>query len=190
MSLVVLTGPSEEPITLSDVKDHLRITDDDSQDILLTGYITAAREQVEDYLKRALITQTIEEYFDYGFPNVFYLERNSVLSVTSITYTDGAGSTQTVSSSDYVLDNKSQQARVYPTYGSSWPSPRSERNAVKITYQAGYGGRNDVPNSIKNALLLLVGSYDRNREATAPVQLHEIPFGIKSLLSSYRVIRF
>jgi hypothetical protein len=54
-----VTEPSIEPVTLAEMKRHLRafmsVTDDDDD---ITNLIVAAREWVEDYTGRALIDQT------------------------------------------------------------------------------------------------------------------------------------
>ena len=39
--LVVVSAPTEEPVALDEVKDHLRITHDE-QDYLILSYISAA----------------------------------------------------------------------------------------------------------------------------------------------------
>lgn len=53
----IVTEPSIEPVTLSDVKAYAKI-DGSDDDGLLNDLIMTARQSVEKYLKRALITQT------------------------------------------------------------------------------------------------------------------------------------
>ena len=57
-SLKRTTAPAAEPITLSEAKSHIRV-DTAFDDTLITGYIKTAREWVEDYIDRALITQRL-----------------------------------------------------------------------------------------------------------------------------------
>jgi uncharacterized phiE125 gp8 family phage protein len=77
---------------------------------------------------------------------------------------------------------------VTPAYDKVWPSARSVRDAVQIRFIAGYGdAASDVPQAIKQAILLLVGHWFENREA---VLVHSfkptvIPIAVDSLLSPY-----
>jgi hypothetical protein len=82
-----------------------------------------------------------------------------VQSVTSVVYVDTAGVSQTlVVTTDYVVDTSAEPARIYPAYGCSWPSARSQPNAITVTYVAGYGlaGAN-VPEPLLDAMYLLIG---------------------------------
>ena len=91
----VSTAPSSEPITLAEAKLYLRV-DTTADDALITALITAARETVERYTSRALVTQTITQVLDC-FPGFgFRLAVHPVQSITSITYKDSNGSDQTL----------------------------------------------------------------------------------------------
>ena len=57
-ALTVTTEPNGEPTTVELVKQNCRI-DNDADDALLSGYLMAARIVAEDYLSRALLTQTV-----------------------------------------------------------------------------------------------------------------------------------
>ena len=67
MSLVIITPPATEPITLTEAKAQCRV-DGTAEDALLTIYIQAAREQCERLIGRKLITQTVEQRLD-AFPD-------------------------------------------------------------------------------------------------------------------------
>lgn len=81
-----------------------------------------------------------------------------VQSVTSVVYVDTAGVSQTlVVTTDYVVDTSSEPARIYPAYSCSWPSARAQRNAITVTYVAGYGiSGSFVPARLINAMYLLI----------------------------------
>ncbi|NCC68536.1 MAG: phage gp6-like head-tail connector protein, partial [Clostridia bacterium] len=49
-----------EILTLSEVKTHLRVGSDTSEDTLITTYITAAREYVEGYQNRVFLSSDEE----------------------------------------------------------------------------------------------------------------------------------
>jgi len=187
-SVVVVTAPSVEPITLTQAKVHLRV-DDDSSDDLITALIVAARQYAEKYTNRAFITQTLRAYFD-NFTPVIRLPRPLLQSVTSVKYIDTNGTEQTVSSSLYKVDVASQPSRVVPVFGEVWPSARYEINAVYVEYVAGYGVAAAVPDDIKQAMYLHIGHMFENREETTPVAITELPMAYSALLSTYRLPSF
>lgn len=56
---------------------------------------------------------------------------------------------------------------------------------------AGYADAAAVPQGIKQAMLLLVGSWYENREATiSGATIAEVPFAVDALIAPYRVIEF
>jgi len=59
--------PTTEPLSLDEVKEHLRI-ESSAEDALLQVYIEAAREICEHNTSRVLVTQTWESVFD-AFPD-------------------------------------------------------------------------------------------------------------------------
>ena len=125
-SLKRTTAPAVEPITLSEAKSHIRV-DTSTDDTLITGYIKTAREWVEDYIDRALITQRLVMTLD-TFPEELALPRppmaNSGTSTAVIvTYVTGeAGGTATLATTDYRVDRDSTPGIIRNTYAGSWPS--------------------------------------------------------------------
>ncbi len=148
----VTSAPSTEPLTLTQLKERLRVTttqfDDELEELL-----TTARRQVEQDTTRKLITQTVALYLD-DFPAVETLEiRLSPISAVVITYTDTAGETQTVAATDYNLDTDSTPPRVRVVDGVFWPAVDDVPNAVTVTITAGYGAAADVPAEAKLAIV-------------------------------------
>ena len=134
----IITQPTVEPVTLAEVKEQLGITTTDTEsDAVITRRITEARVWAEGYLSRTLMPTTLELRFD-SFPCEIELRAPPVASVSSVKYVDGNGTVQTVSPSDYELDNFPLLPYIRAAYGKSWPSPRGERNAVRVQYVAGY----------------------------------------------------
>jgi uncharacterized phiE125 gp8 family phage protein len=186
MTTVVYTAPATEPLTLSEAKLHLRVdvTDDDT---LITSMIKVARQQAEQELRRALITQTIDVYFD-AFGTRLLLP--PVSAVSAITYVDTAGATQTLAADQYLVDVISEPAKVCPAYAVTWPATRDQANAVKVRCTAGYGNAAAVPEAIKQWMLMRISSmYDNRAEYAAAgrdVKVASLPF-VDSLLDPYRV---
>lgn len=76
----LITTPAVEPITLTEAKAHLRVDFADDND-LITTLIIVARQAVEEFTGRALITQTWQVFYD-RFPDFFY-SRFSDCDITS-----------------------------------------------------------------------------------------------------------
>ncbi len=194
MSLKLITAPTVEPITLQETKDHLRV-DGTTDDALISALILAARQHLDGrdgWLGRALMAQTWDYTLDEFPPGDFIrLPLAPVQSVTSISYTDTDGASQTFSSASYALGaDLDWQPRVNLGYGLTWASTRGVPDAVTVRFVAGYANANAVPAPIKAALLLTVGHLYENREAIAEtgrgVTLTELPMGVDSLLFPYR----
>lgn len=166
MTLKLITAPASEPVTLTEAKAHCRV-DGSDDDTLITSLIVTARAECEHELGRALFTQTWERVLDY-FPAVeVELGMPPVASITSITYIDTTGTSQTLSASAYVLDADRQPGWVLPAYGYQWPATQDTANAVRIRFVSGWSDTDDIPAPIKHWVLLRVGTLYKFREAIA-----------------------
>lgn len=192
MGLTLVTAPATEPITLDEAKKHCRVDVSDEDD-LIRSLIVAARQHVESFTHRALVTQTWDYKLD-GFPALgecFEVPLAPVLSVTSITYLDTAGSSQTWSSSNYLTDiqagNYSQRMRITPAYGISYPSTYGVMNAATVRFVAGYGAASAVPQAIKAAIKILIGHWYRTREPIVTGTIvASVPMSVDALLWPYK----
>lgn len=183
-SFKISVEPTTEPVSISDIRTHIRI-DHTEEDSILLGYLLAARSQLERDTRRALISQTWVLRMD-RFPEWdVYLSPCPVASVSSITYVDVDGATQTLSSSLYRVDATSEPARIEPAWGETWPSTRSVSNAVTITFTAGYGAETSVPQLAKQAIRMLVAHWYMNREAV-DVRGMSIPLGYEAIVDRLR----
>lgn len=193
MALTEVTAPAAEPVTTAQAKAQIRV-DISDDDTLIDGLVTTARQVVETITRRALITQTWDWVLD-EFPagDTLVLPLPPLQSVTSITYVDTDGNSGTVSSGDYIVDTDSEPGRVVLKTGSTWPSVSLRAaNGVTVRFVAGYGSAgSNVPQAIRQALLLIVGHLYENREATVGVgNVQTVPMGAEYLLWTYRVLRF
>lgn len=182
MATIVITAPAVEPLSLSDLKHHLRV-DTSDDDAYLLGLITAARMHIESVTQGALITRTLEWVAD-DFQACIALEQPPLQSVTSVKYIDSAAIEQTVSSSVYTVDTDSRPGRVYEADGQSWPSPKGIPNAVRIRYVAGFGNTDaDVPEPIKLAMKVLIAYW---YDCGAADGLGGVPAAADALVSPYK----
>ncbi len=191
-ALVMSVEPAEEPITLEEAKAHLRV-DIEDDDQLILNLITAARQKAESILKRALITQTLIYYPD-DFPDEDYIElpMPPLQSVTSIIYTDYAGTATTMTvTTDYVVDIKKEPGRVVLAYGQVWPSTTlTVTSPIAITFIAGFGTPEDVPMAVKAAILIITADYYENRESYVIGQTPTHMKTVEALLDPYVIHKF
>lgn len=186
-------APAVEPVLLAEAKAHVREDTTDS-DTLLTALIVAATEYVEERTGRALITQTWSLAMD-GAPcgnDAIRLPRPPLQSVTSITYVDEAGDTQTWDAANYRVDTHSEPARITLAADAVWPVPQFVAGAVTVVYEAGYGDAGtDVPQAIRQAILLLVAHwYDNRSPEVVGTVVGRLGFTVDALLDPYKIHGF
>ena len=195
MSYNITVEPSVEPVTLAEVRSHLRNEGEDFDDSYITDLITASRKLCEKYCNRVFITQTWQQN-ESGFGAYIDLAVNKVQSVTSITYVDTAEVEQTLSTANYQVDLLSDTATIYEGVSAGFPSvSTSTINPVKITYVCGYGLAVNVPQDIKRAIYLMISNFYENRESVVvPVGgfVNQIPMPqqVRDILGFYRVNYF
>lgn len=170
MGLKHLSGPALEPVTLDEAKLYARV-DGTAEDDEINLLITAARELFERETGLVLVRQSWTKSFD-AWPSAYktgrrrvFLPLRPVLSVTSITVTDGDGNAVSVSTSDYALDVASEPPRVVEVVPGHWPVPGAAAAGITIAFDAGYGDTaDDVPAAIRLALLKLVAESYETRQ--------------------------
>ncbi|MCK9569858.1 head-tail connector protein [Candidatus Pacearchaeota archaeon] len=183
------TAPAEEPLEMEEAKSHLRV-DGTDEDAYITTLIIAAREYCEGFQNRAYITQTWELWLD-EWPVLFTVPLPPLQSAT-IKYYNTSDVEATVTSTDYFVDTKSEPGRIVLNYGKSWPSTTLRpANGICVTFVAGYGYSESVPQKVKQAMLLLIGFWYENRETAAGAlggtDVKELPHAVESLLWQERV---
>ena len=193
MGTFAVIRPTTEPVSLSEARAHLRIDGSDT-DASLAGYIIAARQHAENYCRRALLTQTWDQTFDYDWPYIDGVYRldfpfQPVSSVTQITYTDEDNIVQTLGSTQYLLRGTGGNNIPYvvPADGVTWPTVLYIPETIRVRFIAGYGSNpGDVPEAIRTAMLMHIELlYDRDPQARSLLEDAR-----DTLLDPYRVVRF
>jgi uncharacterized phiE125 gp8 family phage protein len=188
MTHSTITPPVAEPLTLAEVKSHLRL-DGTVEDTLLTGLIAAARQYLEATAGLAIITQTLRFYLDdWPRDGLIQLPIAPLQSLESVTVYDAAGNPLAVPLSGHVLDAAASPARLFlPT------QPLSSRalNGIEIDVVAGFGNTGaDVPDTLKRAMLMHVALMYELRGAVSPdMQPAAVPTGYDRLVAPYRAVR-
>lgn len=181
MDRALVTAPVNPVLTTAEVKAHLRI-DGSDEDTYLDNLRDAAVAWVEQYLDRQLITQTWDVFLDEFDGAIEIARLYPVQAVGSVKYRDAADVEQTVASSSYYVDALAYPVMIKPV--STWPGTHEKPNAVTVRLTVGYGdSAADVPEAIRQAVLLAVGWLDAKREDAG-----EPPPAIEYLLGPYRLL--
>jgi uncharacterized phiE125 gp8 family phage protein len=197
--LKLISGPAVEPLTLTEAREHLRITDFDSpavDDSYVSSLIKAARNYIDGangWLGRCLVQQTWEYRIDGFRTNNILIPLPPLVRVDSITYLDQSGDDQTIDPTNYrVIDGDS--GMVLPTVGQSWPEALNQPASVVIRFVAGFpsaespAGADGIPDDIKQGMLLLIGNWYENREENVVgTVVNKLPTAAEALLFNYRV---
>ena len=167
----LITAPAREPLMIQEAKDHLRV-DSTDHDAAIDAHLMQAREYTEQYLRRALITQTWDVK-RHVFSDRMLMPLPPLQSVTSIKYIDTAGVEQTLSTDIYDVDTASDPGVIRLAYGQSWPSVRDVDLAVTIRIVCGYGDDPaDVPINIRYGMLLHIERmFDRDDRTAVSLDL-------------------
>lgn len=204
---LVVTAPAVTPVSLDEVKAHLRV-DDDTEDALLTAMIAGAANAAELYLGRSLITQTLRLTLDrwpvngvgpdvtfdgpwINGPRAVELARPPVQSIASVTVYDEDDQASVVDPTVYRLANGSNdRARLVLRKGQAWPAGTRITDAIEIDYVAGYGDTTaDAPEPIRQGLLALIGVWYEHRDGAGwASQGSPLPVGAVSLWRPFRLI--
>lgn len=156
-------GSITEPVSLSDMKEYLRI-DFEDDDMLITSMITAARMACEKYLGMVLVDTTVKAYYKNGGDLI-------QLMYGPIKETDG---TPVITSGTEVGDE------IVGNGNQVWLSCTGDRTLV---YSSGWGG---VPEWARLAIMQQVAWNYENRgdESADP---HRIAIDTARTLFPYRM---
>ena len=150
----LISQPQLEPVTLTQAKAHLRVSDTETyDDVYITGLITSARMAVENATWRALVSQQWQLVLDYsevnktsGYYNsnlrlygnqtqIIELEKCPLISVDSIQYYDADNALRTLDASKYQVDLIKEPARILILDG---PQCYNKLNTFIISFTGGY----------------------------------------------------
>ena len=204
----IIKASSVEPLSLQEVKSHLRIElGETDEDDLLEAMITTVREYTEDYTGRALIRSHRAAYFDNWSTNhcclLPYPPLVAITSSTAITgnssgaavaYKDSTRGWNSFSSTGWIADTVSIPGRLCLEYDEDWPTKTLHNvNPIKVHFTCGYStSSTGIPKTIKSAMKIMISDLYEQRESfivgTAVADFSDRTLmTVKSLLANYRV---
>ena len=189
-STAVLAVTGDESVTVAMLKSHSNIVADD-EDANIAQYIAAAREQVEEDSQLKLVRRTMRHRrsawpvgpIELGAP---------LISVTSITYIDTDGNSQTWDSGgSWYVDADRRPGVIWKHPSAEWPEVLAGRaDAITIEYVEGYAAA-DVPARATQATLLLAAHYYKHREAAVVGTISgELAIGYERLIDQLNKERY
>lgn len=186
MSVTLMTPPALEPISLAQMKAHLRI-EHAFEDALVSAYITSARLHIEARLAKLLISQNWRINFDrLPTGKVVELPLAPMLALNSVSYYTDLPGPNNIPPVDYSIDLNSMRPRF-----SLHLQRQNLRSfgAYELDVSVGYGpAPEDVPADIRHALMMLVAHWHENREAATPIVREHLPLGVRTILEPHRQV--
>lgn len=183
-------------LTLDEITQQLNLFQDESQDIYLRGLEVATRQAIEDYLGMSILPVTYRVWYgseslvaspiSLDLPEVsqnFYPNQPGVV-INIVGYWNDAFPPvfTTLASSSYYYDPSGNKVIVnnLPTdVNSVMTAP------IIVEYQTVANPLSSYP-VIKQAALLLLTHLYNNRANATETKLKDIPFGVTTLLRSYK----
>tara|TARA_R110000824_G_scaffold214736_1_gene400962 strand:+ start:96 stop:674 length:579 start_codon:yes stop_codon:yes gene_type:complete len=186
-SFVVDTPANAAILTTAEAKAHLKV-DTTADDTLIDNLISAATDSAQIFTNRYFIDTIITQYGD-SWSDLDILFKSKVSTVSHIKYYDSDNSLQTLATSVYDTDLTHQPARIGLLPSQSFPGIADRFNAVECKYKVGYGTvGSDVPQGIRQAVLLTVGNWYENRQEVVIGRIStELPKSAQYLLEQYKI---
>lgn len=181
--------PTQEPVSVAELKEHLRIVPTDTgQDDVLARCIASARGQFEITTDRAVMLQTWRlslPPFNYMLP----LPHPPLVDpLVEFEFIDDSGDNVSMPEDSYRVEYDGCPGLVCKQ--ADWPSDVSGTVPFPfvITYQAGAASPDDVDENIKAAILLLAAYLYTQRETAIVGQSPaDMPHAFTAIVSQYRV---
>lgn len=167
----VTTAPTEEPLTLAEVKDFLRIDITDDDTYITNTVIPGVRLCAESITKRIMISTEFETFrngfgedksFRTGGKRPIVLRKSPYISTTSFTYKTDDGTSTLTENTDFFVEKVGDYSKLRPE--DLWPSDNKRREqSIIVKFRAGYADAASVPKDLKQAMLQHSGFMYQNR---------------------------
>ena len=190
---VLVAVPAAPVVSTDEIKAHCHV-DYSDDDALLDRFVAAATAHLDGWtgiLGRCLINQDWRQDHWY-WPTCRYLRLPFPdVSKVIVNYYDVDNVKQTVDGSLYDLMEDESGSKIWFKDAFTYPTIYyNRRDGLQVTVTAGYGASaSDVPEAIRQAVMLLAGHWYENREAVVLGRIMaptELPFAVSALIEPYR----
>lgn len=161
-------------VTLDEARDWVKMDDDITEDnVLLSALIETCTAEGEDFTNRVFMERTFDGFFaGYQQSNCeihpfIQIRRAPLIAIASVKLSI-AGSWVDVDSDGYELKQSSAFARIVFNDISVLSGADDIPFPLKVTFTAGYGDENAVPEGINTAIMEYIFFRYANRGDTAP----------------------
>ena len=180
------------PVPLAEFSAHLRLShgfvDDGSENGLLEMYLRNATQVVERRTCQAMIARPhVLQVAAWDRKGHFTLPIGPVATIDSFRFVSPA-STIDLDPEDWQLcPGVNRQTLTGAAGGPLWPLPKGA--VAELSFSAGYGATwNDVPDDLRQAVLVLAAHYYENRFGEVEVE-GGLPCGVLSIVEQHRPVR-
>jgi uncharacterized phiE125 gp8 family phage protein len=198
----IVTPPASLPVTLAEAKAYPRI-DGSDDDAVINSLLSFATAFIERETGQTTVTTTKKLFLDQfpkatemadyfgrfiklpvGTDREIRLPTPPLISVASLKYLVGGVET-TWSASNYTVDAVGLPGRIVLNDRIAWPTDCDVvANAVRITFDCGYGAAAAVPDLFKHAIKWMVSHAYEHREIMDGMQLKELPYSLRCVIES------
>lgn len=176
-----------QAVSLQDLKRSIHIMPDDSEDdLLFTGYLTAAQEVVETATRRLISPRSVKFELRAVGCLRWWFPVCPVTDVTSLRWQQANGVWADLDFTAVRLESQDDEPQlVFPD--GFWATV-TDGAAVEVVADAGYSEMT-MPRPLKQAAMLLVKDWYEAGIAVEKKEFLDVSFGCRAIMKQYRYAR-
>ena len=188
-----ITAATAKSVSVEGARAFLNV-DHRDDDELISSLIVASERWVESRYGLAIMSQTWRLTLDsfslechYLRDGIIRLARPPFGAVSSLSYLDTAGASQSLTGSAYRVSDEGLDVRIEPAAGTSWPSTYCVAGAVTLDHTAGSSTAEAVSPVVRLAVKDCVADRYENREmACGPLVIA----GVDALMAGEGILAY
>lgn len=185
----VLAAPGTTPVSVPELRDHLRLNDQ-AEDVQLAELLAAAVELFEHDTARPVLTTTYRQSLSYWPCGPIVLGKGGVTAVNAVKFYQADGSPSALATDQWRANLATPPASV--TLAST-PAIVTTAAGIPVVpvgcveFVAGWATPAAVPRQVRVALKLLAGHWYENREAYTERKLDALALGWARVVASHKL---
>lgn len=185
---VIVTPPTEDPLTLDILKSWLRLDpSDSSEDAILCLLMKQAVSCFETVSRRTLMNTGFQTFRTCWF-QFYELRRSKLVSIDDVTYNDENQVNQLIDPSNYYSNSENAYSKLIFTNTFDYPVKSSQADSIQIKFTAGLAATTeDVPADIQMALMEHITFLYENRGDCACDDMSSVPASAMKTYLSYKI---